>query len=158
MVFTETLSWGFRQFFPTGTYAGIGTTFVEFENAMLVPQKKTFNRHGKSLLNFSRFEIFRFYGFWGPSWFLGIFRILISINVTEGSVVYRCALHILTTNEHGTNLPISNLVSQRKWLADPYILLLCKQKLLQYNVIKMNKSIIVSKTYCVSIQSVPKYS
>ena len=30
----ETLSWGFRQFFPTGTNAGIGTTCVEFENVM----------------------------------------------------------------------------------------------------------------------------
>ena len=34
VVFTETLSRGFRQFFPTGTYAGIGTTCVEFENVM----------------------------------------------------------------------------------------------------------------------------
>ena len=43
VVFTETLSWGFRQFFPTGTYAGIGTTFVEFENVMKSATKKKMN-------------------------------------------------------------------------------------------------------------------
>ena len=34
MVFTEALSWGLQQFFPNGTYAGIGTTCVKFDNVM----------------------------------------------------------------------------------------------------------------------------
>ena len=40
VVFTETLSWGFWQFFPTVTYAGIGTKCVEFENVMKSATKK----------------------------------------------------------------------------------------------------------------------
>ena len=40
VIFTETLSWGFWQFFPTGTYAGIGTKCVEFENVMKSGTKK----------------------------------------------------------------------------------------------------------------------
>ena len=40
MVFTETLSWGLQQFFPTNTYAGISTTCVEFENVMKSATKK----------------------------------------------------------------------------------------------------------------------
>ena len=43
VVFTESLSWGFRQFFPTGTYAGIGTMCVEFENVMKSATKKNNN-------------------------------------------------------------------------------------------------------------------
>ena len=39
MVFTETLSWGFCQFFPTGAYAGIGMC-VEFKNVMKSATKK----------------------------------------------------------------------------------------------------------------------
>ena len=31
---------GFSNFFPTGTYAGIGTTCVEFENVMKSATKK----------------------------------------------------------------------------------------------------------------------
>ena len=40
MVFTENLSWAFQHFIPTGTYAGIGTTCVEFENIMKSARKK----------------------------------------------------------------------------------------------------------------------
>ena len=40
VVLTETLSWGFQQFFPTGTYIGIGTTCVELENVMKSAMKK----------------------------------------------------------------------------------------------------------------------
>ena len=32
---------GLRQFFPTGTYAGIGTTCVEFEIVMKSAKKKS---------------------------------------------------------------------------------------------------------------------
>ena len=34
VVFNEPSYGGFGNFFPTGTYAGIGTTCVEFENVM----------------------------------------------------------------------------------------------------------------------------
>ena len=36
----KTLSWGFWKLFPTGTYAIIGTTCVEFENVMKNTTKK----------------------------------------------------------------------------------------------------------------------
>ena len=36
---------GFSNFFPTGTYAGIGTTGVEFENVMKSATKKYFENH-----------------------------------------------------------------------------------------------------------------
>ena len=36
----KTLSWGFWKLFPTGTYAIIGTTCVEFENVMKSTTKK----------------------------------------------------------------------------------------------------------------------
>ena len=40
VVFTDTLSWGLRQFFPIGTYAGIGTMCVEFKNVIKSATKK----------------------------------------------------------------------------------------------------------------------
>ena len=40
------LSWGFWKLFPTGTYAIIGTTCVEFENVMKsTTEKKIMLRH-----------------------------------------------------------------------------------------------------------------
>ena len=38
----KTLSWGFWKLFPTGTYAIIGTTCVEFENVMKSTTKKKY--------------------------------------------------------------------------------------------------------------------
>ena len=57
MVFTKTLSWGLWQFFPTGTYAGIGTTCVEFENVMKSATKKKKKKCFDQVIVFSRNNI-----------------------------------------------------------------------------------------------------
>ena len=41
--FAKTPSRGFWQFCPTGTYAGIGTTCVEFEGVMKSTKKKKYS-------------------------------------------------------------------------------------------------------------------
>ena len=41
----KTLSWGFWKLFPTGAYAIIGITCVEFENVMKSTMKKKKKKH-----------------------------------------------------------------------------------------------------------------
>ena len=38
--FAKTLSWGFGQFFPTGTYTGIGTSVLSLKHVMKSTTKK----------------------------------------------------------------------------------------------------------------------
>ena len=47
---SKILSWGFLAFFPTGTYAVIGTNCVEFENVMKSAQKKLTRQKNLALI------------------------------------------------------------------------------------------------------------